>query len=230
MRAVSDHVRAGISTEELDDIAANYMQSINCTSACYKYRGFPKHTCISVNDTVVHGIPSPSIILKDGDVVKIDIACKYNGYYGDMCWTFGINTSPEDQSLINTTLNALKNSIKKIKTHKLINVIGKEIADTVLSQSQEYQVVKNYIGHGIGQQFHEAPNVYSYYRKTSTRIKNGMVFTIEPIILSEDSHLYTAADCWSVITENGAKAAQWECTVAIIDDQVEILTELPDDS
>ncbi|MGN0920588.1 MAG: type I methionyl aminopeptidase [Cellvibrio sp.] len=225
LEMIGDYVKPGVSTAELDRICHEHIVNVqNAIPACLGYHGFPKSVCISVNQVVCHGIPSEKKILKDGDIVNIDVTVIKDGYYGDTSAMFHVGTPlPHAQRLVDVTLECLYKAIALVKPGCRLGDIGHVIQQH--AESNHYSVVREYCGHGIGSVFHEDPQVLHYGRPdTGLELKEGMCFTIEPMINAGKAATKTKADGWTVETKDGRLSAQWEHTMVVTADGVEILT------
>lgn len=218
------HTRAGISTKELDKLAESFIKSHGGIPTCKGYEGFPGAICISVNDTLLHGIPSKSIILKDGDIVSYDICVTYEGYIADACRTFPVGEiSSEAKRLLDTTKKCFFEAIKLVKPGVHLGDISQKIYET--GTSEGYTLTRDYGGHGVGREMHEDPFVLNYGEKgTGPILKKGMVIAIEPMLNEGKVELYTLDDGWTVKTLDGKLSCHYENTIAITDDGYEILT------
>ncbi len=223
---LDSRIKAGMSTFEVDKIAHDYMKKHNCGAPCLGYYGYPAATCVSVNDTVIHGIPSRDIVLKDGDLVSVDITLEKNGFISDSTHTYEIGTVSDEVHLLNErTRKALYLGIEKAgeKGSRLFDIAS--AIEKYISQFG-YGIVREYCGHGVGFEMHEDPLIYNYVspRNTNSRIKRGMVFCIEPMINMGTSRIKELDDGWTVKTMDGKCACHWEHTVAIRETGLEILT------
>lgn len=218
------HTRAGISTKELDKLAEGFIRNHGGIPTCKGYEGFPGAICISVNDTLLHGIPSKSIILKDGDIVSYDICVTYEGYIADACRTFPVGEiSSEAQRLLDTTKKCFFEAVKLVKPGVHLGDISQKIYET--GTSAGYTLTRDYGGHGVGREMHEDPFVLNYGEKgTGPILKKGMVIAIEPMLNEGKVELYTLDDGWTVKTLDGKLSCHYENTIAITDDGYEILT------
>ncbi len=218
------HTRAGISTKELDKLAESFIRSHGGIPTCKGYEGFPGAICISVNDTLLHGIPSKSMILKDGDIVSYDICVTYEGYIADACRTFPVGEiSSEAQRLLDTTKKCFFEAVKLVKPGVHLGDISQKIYET--GTSAGYTLTRDYGGHGVGREMHEDPFVLNYGEKgTGPILKKGMVIAIEPMLNEGKVELYTLDDGWTVKTLDGKLSCHYENTIAITDDGYEILT------
>lgn len=225
-------IKPGISTQDLDDYAAKFIEKYNLTSACLGYKGygntpFPKNICTSVNYVVCHGIPNANIILKEGDIVSVDITLIKDGYHGDTCKTFPIGkVNPRTLKLIKTTKEALNIGIKSIKENSLTSDIGAAIEEFIKQQKPEkYSIVEDYCGHGTGKKFHQPPQIeHSKQSIPGIPIKQGMIFTIEPMINLGAKQTRLLSDNWTVITKDYSLSAQFEHTLGIGENGIEIFT------
>lgn len=218
------HTRAGISTKELDKLAESFIRSHGGIPTCKGYEGFPGAICISVNDTLLHGIPSKSIILKDGDIVSYDVCVTYEGYIADACRTFPVGeVTSEAKRLMETTKRCFFEAVKLIKPGVHLGDISQKIYET--GTSEGYTLTKDYGGHGVGREMHEDPFVLNYGEKgTGVILKKGMVIAVEPMLNEGKVELYTLDDGWTVKTLDGKLSCHYENTIAITDDGYEILT------
>lgn len=225
LEMIGAYVKPGVSTAELDRICHEHIVNVqNAIPACLGYHGFPKSVCISVNHVVCHGIPSEKKILKDGDIVNIDVTVIKDSYYGDTSAMYHVGTPlPHAQRLVDITLECLYKAIALVKPGCRLGDIGHIIQQH--AESNHYSVVREYCGHGIGSVFHEDPQVLHYGRPdTGLELKEGMCFTIEPMINAGKAATKTKSDGWTVETKDGRLSAQWEHTMVVTADGVEILT------
>ncbi|OQM34002.1 type I methionyl aminopeptidase [bacterium endosymbiont of Pedicinus badii] len=225
LEAISPYIKVGITTEEIDTICKAQMQLRKANSACLGYHGFPKSVCVSKNNIVCHGIPSKNEILQDGDIVNVDVSVEKDGYYGDTSKMFLIgNVKDSYKKLCQVTKKCLYSSIKIIKPGVQLNQIGKCIQG--IAEKNGFSVVKEYCGHGIGKKLHEKPQVLHYYtKKNQSVLKNGMIFTIEPMINFGKRFVYLEKDNWTVKTKDSSFSAQYEHTVLVTKKNFEILTK-----
>lgn len=218
-------VRAGISTQELNDFAHNYTRKKGAICAPLHYRGFPRSICTSINDVVCHGIPRRDEILREGDIINIDITVIRDGYHGDTSRMFAIQPiSDEAADLLVNTEKALYIGIKAIRPERRLSDIGRAIDDFLTKRG--YGIVRDLTGHGIGKNFHEEPNI-PHYRQNQVRnlMKPGMTFTVEPMVNRGDWRIVVSKeDGWTVRTADGSLSAQYEHTCLVTDEGCEILT------
>ena len=222
---LEDFVQVGISTEEIDNVAYKYItEELKCIPANVGYNDYPKTLCTSINDVICHGIPSDKEILKDGDIVNIDITVIVDGWHGDTSKMFLIGKSqPHVKRLVDITRECMFKGIEVCKPGAFTGDIGYAIQTH--AEKNHYSVVKNYCGHGIGKIYHEDPQITHFGNKgEGIKLEEGMVFTIEPMINLGSHKTKLLKDGWTVVTEDGKLSAQWEHTIAITEDGYEILT------
>jgi methionyl aminopeptidase len=224
---VAKHIKAGVKTMILDGIAEDYIRSFGATPSFKGYQGFPYTLCISVNEMVVHGFPS-EYELKEGDIVSIDCGVYKNGFHGDSAYTFAVGEISEDKRrLMEVTKESLYKGIEQAKAGNRIGDIGYAIQS--LCESNGYGVVRELIGHGVGANLHEKPDVPNNGNKGSgKRLQEGMVIAIEPMITMGDYKVKWAKDGWGVFTIDGLPAAHYEHDVVIRKGQAEILSSFED--
>ena len=217
------YLKPGITTQEIDDLADKYIRSLDAIPSCKGYNGFPAAICISVNDEVVHGIAS-SKKLQDGDIVTLDICACYKGYHGDSAWTYKVGEIDEEKEhLMKYTEKALFVGLKEVKPGNRIGDIGAAVYDYATSKG--LGVVRELCGHGVGSNLHEDPEIPNYgTRNTGPRIKEGMVFAVEPMLTAKSPDIEILDDEWTVVTEDHHPAAHFEHTVVVTKDGYEILT------
>ena len=220
---VAKIVKPGIKTDEIDKLCYEYINDHGAFSAPLFYRGFPKSCCTSSNHIVCHGIPSEKI-LKDGDIVNVDVTALKNGWHGDTSRTFEIGeVSIKAQKLVRTTYEAMMKSIKIIKEGIHLGDIGSVIQNHV--EAEGFSVVRDFCGHGIGQKFHEKPNILHYGKPgAGEKIKSGMIFTIEPMINTGNFETKTLNDGWTAVTKDKSLSAQFEHTIGVTKDGCEVFT------
>jgi methionyl aminopeptidase len=225
LEMIAPHVKAGISTDELNTLCADYTEKVqNAISAPLNYHHFPKSICTSVNHVVCHGIPDDSV-LADGDIINIDITVIKDGYHGDTSKMFLIGeASAEDNRLCRITQESLYLALKKVKPGATFGEIGTTI-QKFIKKSGRYSIVKDYCGHGIGKEFHEEPQIMHYKNNDKTKMEVGMCFTIEPMVnLGRAGTVLDKTDNWTVYTVDGKRSAQWEHTIVVTKTGCEILT------
>lgn len=231
LEMITPFVVPGVSTEALDRICHDYIvndqQSI---PANVGYNGFEKTICSSVNQVICHGIPSEKKILKDGDILNIDVTVIRNGWHGDTSKMFLVGkTQPHNERLVKVTQECLYKAIEVVKPGAYLGDIGAVIQEH--AQKNHYSVVEDYCGHGIGQVYHEDPQVLHYGKKgTGLRLEEGLTFTIEPMINQGTKYTKVLRDGWTVETEDGRNSAQWEHTLAVTSNGVEVLTQRSEES
>ena len=224
---VEENIKEGMTTEEINKIVHEYTIDHGAIPADLNYEGFPKSVCISINDEVCHGIPSPDRILKDGDIVNVDATTNLNGYFADASRMFMIgNVSDENKKLVQVTKECLEKAISIIKPFETtLGDIGAVIAEH--AHNNHYTVVREFCGHGVGLAIHENPTVLHYGKRgTGMVLVPGMVFTIEPMINAGDRKIFIDKKSgWIVKTKDGSYSAQWEHTLLVTNDGVEILSK-----
>ena len=231
LEMIEDHVQPGVSTETIDQICHDYIvDKQQATPACLNYRGFPKSICTSVNHVVCHGIPSPKKILKNGDIINIDVTVIYEGYHGDTSKMYCVGeVSSHAKRLVDITQKCLYKAIALVKPGTQLGDIGYCIQS--YAESNYYSVVREYCGHGIGVNFHEEPQVLHYGSPgTGMALVEGMTFTIEPMINAGSHRTKLKKDGWTVETKDGRLSAQWEHTLLVNSEGVEVLTARSEES
>ena len=221
---VTKIVKPGISTDEIDKVCYEYINDHNAYSAPLFYRGFPKSCCTSTNHVVCHGIPSDKI-LKEGDIVNVDVTAYKDGWHGDTSRMFKIgDISIKAEKLINATYESMMKAIKIVKDGIHLGDIGSTIQRYV--EAEGFSVVQDFCGHGIGQTFHKEPNILHYGKEgTGEKIKAGMIFTIEPMINFGSYETKTLKDGWTAVTKDKSLSAQFEHTIGVTKDGYEIFTK-----
>ncbi|GAB1256746.1 type I methionyl aminopeptidase [Aurantivibrio plasticivorans] len=224
LEQIGEHVQPGVSTARIDELCNEMILAQGAVSACIGYRGFPKAVCTSVNQVVCHGIPSEKKILKNGDIINIDVTVIYDGFHGDTSAMFCVGkVAPHAERLIQITQECLYKGIETVKPGATLGDIGHVIQQH--AEGNYYSVVRDYCGHGIGRVFHEDPQVMHYGKPGQGMVlKEGMTFTIEPMINAGKHQTKLKPDGWTVETRDGRLSAQWEHTMAVTKDGVEILT------
>lgn len=223
--AVGEMIGPGVSTQQIDDVVTEVTARMGGIAAPLNYEGFPKSVCTSINEVVCHGIPSKDIILKDGDIVNVDVSTLYKGYYSDSSRMYCIGqVSGEKRKLVEVTKECVELGLSMVKPWNFLGDMAQAVNDH--ARKNGYSVVVDIGGHGIGLEFHEEPFV-SYVTSAGTEMlmAPGMVFTIEPMVNMGTSEIYVDdSDGWTVYTADGKPSAQWEITVAVTKDGYEVLT------
>ena len=217
-------IKEGITTKELDRLGEAFIRKQGATPSFKGYQGFPNALCISVNDEVVHGIPS-DYKLKNGDIVSIDIGACYQGYHGDSAWSYAVGeVSEEKKALLHDTEQALYEGLKAIRENAHIGDIGEAVETYALSH--HLGVVRELVGHGVGTSVHEDPDVPNFGKKgTGPRLRKGMVIAVEPMLTLGSPEIYEDIDNgWTILTDDGSTSAHFEHTVVVLEDGCEILT------
>ncbi len=222
----AEAVREGVSTKHLDTLIRHYIEKCGARPTFLGYGGFPASACISVNEQVIHGIPSPGVILKEGDIVKIDVGATFRGYVGDSANTFGVGKiSEEARALIDGTKKSFYAGAAMFAAGNRLGDIGHAVQTT--AESFGYGVVRDYVGHGVGSEMHEDPEVRNYgLPGRGPRLVEGMTLAIEPMITLGDYHVRRLNDEWTVVTCDGSLAAHYEHTCALTENGVEFLTRV----
>jgi len=217
------YISPGITTLELDKIAEEFIRKHNAIPSFKGYNGFRGSICASVNNELVHGIPG-NRVLNNGDIISIDIGAKLNGYHGDSAWTYGVGTIDGDtQRLLDVTEESLYRGLKEAKPGERLSNISNKIQTYV--EENGFSIVREYVGHGIGQDLHEDPQIPHYGPPNKgPRLKPGMVLAIEPMVNAGSRYVKTLADDWTVVTVDGLWCAHFEHTIAITDTGYEIFT------
>lgn len=223
-QVVREAVAPGISTQDLDRLVEEFLKTTGAISAFKGYGGFPANICTSVNNQVIHGIPSADVVLQPGDILSVDIGTIYDGYVGDAAVTYPVgDISPESEKLLEVTAAALMQGIALAVEGNRLSDISAAIQQCV--ESNSFSVIRDYAGHGIGQQMHEDPQIPNFGRPGfGPRLRPGMVFAIEPMVNAGKHHVKTLADGWTVVTVDGSMSAHFEHTVAITPQGPRILT------
>lgn len=224
LEVVADQIKPGVTTEEIDQFCHQHIvEKQQAIPAALNYNGFPKSICTSVNHVVCHGIPSDKK-LKEGDIVNVDVAVIKDGYFGDTSKMFFVGEpSVLAKRLVNVTQESLYLGIKMVKPGVRLGDIGAAIQK--YAESQRFSVVREYCGHGIGTEFHEDPQVLHYGKPgTGVELREGMTFTIEPMINAGGRHIKLLPDGWTVITKDRKLSAQWEHTILVTPSGYEVLT------
>ncbi|WP_158738331.1 type I methionyl aminopeptidase [Alteribacillus sp. YIM 98480] len=218
------HIQPGISTKELDNIADKSIRQHGAIPSFKGYGGFTGSICASVNEELVHGIPGDRV-LKEGDIISIDVGAKYNGYHGDSAWTYPVGKiSREDQRLLDVTEDSLYIGLKEAKPKERLSNISHAIQTYV--EAEGFSIVREYVGHGVGQELHEDPQIPHFGPPgKGPRLKPGMVLAVEPMVNAGERYVHTLSDNWTVVTTDGKSCAHFEHTIAITNTGYEILTK-----
>ncbi len=225
-KAVSEAIKPGISTAEIDQIVEAVILSHQATPSFKGYGGFPAAACVSINDTLVHGIPDNTKLV-EGDIVSVDIGANYKGYHGDSAWTYAVGQiSDEAHNLMEVTKESLFEGLKQVKAGARLGDVSAAIGDYVYEHG--YSVPYEYTGHGIGSALHEDPAVHNHGTAgVGPRLKKGMCLAIEPMVHVGKPHTKVLSDQWTVKTKDGSLSAHFEHTIVVTEEGFEILTQLP---
>jgi methionyl aminopeptidase len=226
---ITEHVVPGVTTEELDRICNEYIRKVQkATPANVGYHGFPKTLCTSTNSVVCHGIPTTKEVLKDGDIVNIDVTVIKDGWHGDTSRMYYAGTpAPEAKRLVDVTFDAMMAGINTVRPGARLGDVGHAIQ--TVAEKAGFTIVEEYCGHGIGRIYHEDLQILHYGRpNTGLLLKEGMTFTIEPMVNAGAADVKLLADGWTVLTADGSLSAQWEHMLAVTSNGVEILTPWPE--
>lgn len=230
---VGSIIKPGISTEDINTFVHQRTIALGGIPAPLNYKGFPKSVCTSINDVICHGVPSPYVMLKEGDIINVDVTTIKDGFYGDSSRMYFVGgreaCSPEAGELVDITRDALFAAIETVMPGAHVGDIGAAIQEHLKKRERNYGIVREYTGHGVGREFHEPPQVVHVGRRgTGDVLQPGMTFTIEPMInIGSHKTVLSKIDGWTVRTADGSLSAQWEHTVLVTDDGYEILTESP---
>ena len=226
LMVAKDMIRPGISTKEIDTKIRHYIEKCGATPSFLGYGGFPGSACISINNQVIHGIPSDKVILADGDIVKVDVGARYRGYNGDSARTFAVGkVSDEALKLISVTEGSFYEALKVARPGNRIGDIGFAVESFVISNG--FSVVKDFVGHGLGKDLHEEPEIPNYGRAgRGARLYPGMTLAIEPMVNAGSYGVRVLSDGWTVETSDGALSAHYENSILITDNDPIILTDV----
>ncbi len=221
---IKEYVVDGVTTYDLDKLIEEYFKRRNVAPAFKGYAGFPATSCISLNEMVVHGIPSKKVIVKNGDLVSIDVGTIHNGWYGDGARTFVVGTvDARRKELVEVTKASFFEGIKQLKVGNRLGDVSHAIQSFV--ESHGFSVIRDYVGHGIGRSLHEEPQVPNFGRPSmGVPLMNGLVIAIEPMVSMNDWRVKVLSDGWGVVTLDHSPSAHYENTVALYENKVEILT------
>ena len=225
-QAVRQHLKPGITTAEIDNLVERIIRNHDAEPSFKGYGGFPASACTSVNEEVIHGIPSPKKKLKRGDILKVDIGAMYKGYHGDSAWTYAVGPiSKEAEQLLKVTEEALYEGLRFAKSGQRLSDISHAIQQ--YAETRGYSVVRDFVGHGIGKQLHEDPQVPNYgLPNRGPVLKPGMTLAIEPMINVGSKTVKVLADQWTAVTSDGSLSAHFEHTILITEDACMLLTVL----
>ncbi len=224
LEEIGTYLRPGLSTRQVDEFAAERIRASGARSAFLGYRNFPRHTCISVNDEVVHGVAGDRL-LEFGDIVSVDVGVFYKGFVGDTAATFAVGgCDPAAQRLLDVTQQALEQGIRQARNNNTVADISRAVQTVV--ESAGFSVVRDYVGHGVGRSVHEEPQVPNFVEpgRKSPRLRAGMTIAIEPMVNQGSREVRVLNDGWTVVTVDGKLSAHFEHTVLITDGDPEILT------
>lgn len=219
------HIVPGVTTKELDRIAESFIRKHDAIPSFKGYNGFRGSICASVNDELVHGIPGDRV-LKNGDIISIDIGAQYQGYHGDSAWTYAVGDIDEEtQRLLDVTEESLYRGLEEAKPGVRLSNISHAIQTYV--EANNFSIVREYVGHGVGQDLHEDPQIPHYGPPNKgPRLKTGMVLAVEPMVNAGSRYVKTLEDDWTVVTQDGKMCAHFEHTIAITESGFEILTKI----
>ena len=223
---INDLIKPGMSTKDLDDYAEKRIRDFGAVPSFKGYHGFPASICSSINNEVVHGIPSKNRIIKNGDLVKIDTGAYLDGFHGDSCISICVgDVSSKAKKLSHVALEALYAGLSKIKSGNTLLDVAGAIEDVV--NKNGFSVVEDYTGHGVGRNLHEEPSVFNFRTKDlpNVTLREGMTLAVEPIVNEGSKFCKTLNDKWTVITQDGKLSSQWEHTIVVLKDGIEILTD-----
>lgn len=226
LMVAKESIRPGMTTKELDNKIKRYIEKCGATPTFLGYNGFPGSACISMNDEVIHGIPSDKVIISEGDIVKVDVGARFRGYNGDSARTFAVGkVSDEALRLISVTEQSFYEAMKVAKAGNRIGDIGHAVESFVISNG--FSVVREYTGHGVGADLHEEPEIPNYGRAgRGVRLYPGMTLAIEPMVNAGTEKIKVRRDGWTVVTADGKLSAHYENSIAITESDPVILTEI----
>ena len=223
---LSKNIKAGMTTEEINVTSESMLKQYGAKSAFKGYRGYPASICVSINDEIVHGIPSPERIIKEGDIVSLDFGAQVDGFYGDAALTVPVGAVSDDaRRLLETTRESLYLAIREARAGNRLYDISNAVQDH--AESNGFSVVRDFVGHGIGRQLHEEPQIPNYGEKgKGIRLEKGMVFALEPMINMGDYRVRIDPDGWTARTYDGSLSAHFEHTVVVDDDHGVVLSRV----
>jgi len=230
LREINQMVQPGMTTGDLDQFAERRIKEMGAVPSFKGYHGFPSSICASINNEVVHGIPSTKRLIEEGDLLKVDTGAYFDGYHGDSCITISVGDVTEDaKKLSRVAKEALMVGLAQIKPNNTLLDIASAIEDLV--KENGFSVVEDYTGHGVGRNLHEEPSVFNFRTNELPNIslRPGMTLAVEPIINAGSKFCRTLKDGWTVVTDDGNISAQWEHTILVTTDGCEILTDRGDD-
>ncbi len=217
-------VKPGVTTKYLNDIAYQVIKDNKCDPTFLGYNGFPATICASVNEEVVHGFPSDRI-LKDGDIISIDVGATYRGYVGDSAWTYPVGEISQDcKKLLEITEKSLYAGLSKLKSGNILDDVSGAVED--VANEYHYSIIRHYGGHGVGQNMHEEPFVFNYRTNNNLLLKTGMTIAVEPMLTLGGDDVEVLGDNWTVVTKDKSFAAHFEHTCAVTESGADILTKL----
>ena len=223
--AMKDAVKEGVTTKELDELAYKIIKSNKADPTFLGYHGFPGTICTSVNEQVVHGIPSNDVILKDGDIISIDVGATLKGFVGDSAWTYPVGKISEEKAmLLKATEESLFAGLEYMKSNERLETVAGAIED--VAKKYKLGIVRQYGGHGVGREMHEDPFVFNYRTNNPLILQRGMTIAIEPMLNLGCDEVDILEDEWTVVTRDKKASAHFEHTVNVTDDGAEILTKL----
>ena len=228
LRAVGEHCKPGVTTLELDELAETFIRENGGVPAFKGYGGFPGSICASVNEQIVHGIPSKQVVLREGDIISIDTGAIVDGWVGDNAWTYAVGSiSPEKKRLLEVGEKCMWTGLGAARVGNRMGDLGHAIQ--AVAEAAGFGVVREYVGHGIGRDMHEEPNVPNYgHRHRGIKLEAGMVLAVEPMINAGTHRTRPMSDGWLVCTRDGKPSAHFEKTVAITEEGPVVLTTEPD--
>lgn len=218
-------IKPGVTTKYLDDVAYQVIKDNHCDPSCLGYNGFPATICSSVNQEVVHGIPSDKVVLRDGDIITVDVCATFRGYVGDSAWSYAVGEiSDENKRLLELTEKALYAGLDKVKSDCRLEDVAAAIEDVAIENN--LGIIRQYGGHGVGAGLHEEPFIYNYRTNTPVILKRGMTVAVEPMLTLGADDVSVQGDNWTVVTVDNSFAAHFEHTILVTDNGADILTKL----
>ena len=226
LMVAKEMIRPGISTKEIDTKIRRYIEKCGATPSFLGYGGFPGRACISINEQVIHGIPSDRVVLSEGDIVKVDVGARYRGYNGDSARTFAVGkVSDEALKLISVTEASFYEAMKVAKAGNRVGDIGSAVESFVISNG--FSVVRDFVGHGVGKDLHEEPEIPNFGRAgRGARLYSGMTLAVEPMVNAGTHDVRVLKDGWTVVTSDGKLSAHYENSILITDNDPIILTDV----